>query len=69
MVLIPSLVFSSMIGAGVGWGGGIQIIEAGGSGLGFLFLVPGVSDFKLRFPSSDEPILRVLVCLSSGMRL
>lgn len=56
-----------VVGAGVGWGGGIQIIEPDGGGLGFVFLVSDVSDFKLRFPSSDEPIFRVLVCLSSGM--
>ena len=41
--------------------------RSGGGGLGFVFLVSDVSDFKLRFPSSDEPIFRVLVCLSSGM--
>ena len=39
------------------WGGGIPIDETGGGGLGFLFLVAAVSDFKLRLPSSEESFL------------
>lgn len=53
--LIHSLEFST--GAGVKWGGGIPIVETGGGGLGFLFLVAAVSDFKLRLPSSEESFL------------